>query len=311
MTVYTILGAGGSIGNSLANELIKQNRKVRLVSRSGFSWPGATTFKADLTQLSEAIECVRGSKFVFLCVGLPYDHKVWAKLWPRIMSHTIEACKRAKARLIFFDNVYMYGQVKGLMNERTPYYPCTRKGEVRAEIARLLYHEMKRGDICASIARAADLYGPYATRNSIPWLMVFDNLLHHKGAQWLVNDKVLHSFSYTIDCARAMVMLADNEASFNKIWHLPTCQPGITGREFIELVARELNVRSRYFILRPWMISLTGCFNRTVQESMEMLYEYKFEYQFDSSRFEQYFKFTPTSYPLGISETVSFYNKNI
>ena len=47
---------------------------------------------------------------VFLLVGLKYDHKVWAELWPRIMANTIEACKPANAKLIFFDNVYMYGK---------------------------------------------------------------------------------------------------------------------------------------------------------------------------------------------------------
>jgi len=27
-------------------------------------------------------------------------------VWPRVMSNTIEACKRARAKLVFFDNVY-------------------------------------------------------------------------------------------------------------------------------------------------------------------------------------------------------------
>jgi len=35
-------------------------------------------------------------------------HKLWAEMWPRIMSNTIESCKRAGAKLVFFDTVYMY-----------------------------------------------------------------------------------------------------------------------------------------------------------------------------------------------------------
>lgn len=36
-------------------------------------------------------------------------------------KNAIEACKVNKAKLIFFDNVYMYGKVDGKMTEETPY----------------------------------------------------------------------------------------------------------------------------------------------------------------------------------------------
>ena len=71
---------------------------------------------------------------VYFLAGLKYDHKVWAEMWPRVMGNTIEACKRANARLIFFDNVYMYGKVAGTMTEETPFNPCSRKGEIRARL---------------------------------------------------------------------------------------------------------------------------------------------------------------------------------
>ena len=51
------------------------------------------------------------------------------------MSNSIEACKRAGAKLIFFDNVYMYGKAGGPMTEETPFNPCSKKGEIRAKIA--------------------------------------------------------------------------------------------------------------------------------------------------------------------------------
>ena len=34
-------------------------------------------------------------------------------MWPPVMSNTIEACKRSGAKVIFFDNVHMYGKVSG------------------------------------------------------------------------------------------------------------------------------------------------------------------------------------------------------
>ncbi len=306
MTVYTILGAGGSIGTALAKELIEQGKKVRLVSRSGYTIPGTQSVCADLSNLSETIAAVKGSFIVFLCTRLPYNHKVWEKDWPRIMKHSIEACKRTSAKLIFFDNVYMYGQVNGKMTEKTPYYPCSKKGEVRAEVARILCNEMKSGLIRASIARAADLYGPYATKNSLPYLMVFKYLLQGKQAQWLVNANTIHTFSYTTDCAKAMMLLAKTESSFNQVWHLPSCNPGISGEMFIETASKELGLKPNFMVIKKWMIAFGGIFDTTIRESYEMLYQNEYDYEFDSTKFEKHFNFEPTSYSLGISETINF-----
>jgi len=83
------------------------------------------------------------------------------------MVNTIEACKRTRAKLIFFDNVYMYGEVHVPMTEQTPYAPCSKKGAVRAEIATALMDEIKAGNLTAMIARSADFYGPN-TKNGVP-----------------------------------------------------------------------------------------------------------------------------------------------
>ena len=50
---HTILGAGGSIGNSLTDQLLEAGESVRLVSRSNYSQPGAESVKADLTSYEE------------------------------------------------------------------------------------------------------------------------------------------------------------------------------------------------------------------------------------------------------------------
>jgi hypothetical protein len=73
-------------------------------------------------------------------------------MWPRVMSNTIEACKRAGAKLIFFDNVYMYGKISGPVTEATPFNPCSKKGEIRANIATTLINGWKSGDFTGMIA---------------------------------------------------------------------------------------------------------------------------------------------------------------
>src|SRR5690349_2110783 len=134
--MYTILGAGGSVSNELAKLLSVRKLPFRTVSRQQHATPGAAEIRvADLSKHEQAVEAVAGSDVVFLLVGLKYDHKLWGEQWPRIIDNAVDACKRAQAKLIFFDNVYMYGKVIGPMTEETPYSPMSKKGEVRAQIA--------------------------------------------------------------------------------------------------------------------------------------------------------------------------------
>ena len=264
---HTILGAGGSIGNALAFELLKKNEDVRLVSRSNYSIPGTESRKADVTSYAETLKSVENSDIVYLCVGLPYDSNIWGELWPKIMHNSIDACKSVNAKLIFFDNVYMYGRVVGKMAETSAYNPCSRKGEIRAKIATLLEDEIKKKNIIAIIARAADLYGPYATKNSLPYIMAIDRLMNGKRAQWLVDDHKLHSFTYTIDSAKGMILLSNCEECFNQTWHLPTYNP-IDGETFIHMIAKELGVAPDYSVLNKGLIKIIGYFNKTVSESL-------------------------------------------
>src|SRR5258708_36029087 len=222
MSFHTILGAGGVIADGLAKELILHELPVRLVSRHPAPRQGATILAANLTDPDQTLQASQGSSVVYLCVGLKYDYTIWRQQWPRIIDNTIEACKRTGARLIFFDNVYMYGKTEGPMTEETPYDPSSRKGDLRARIATQLMSEVRKGTRTDIIARSADFYGPGASHTGIPNLLVFQRLQKDQRAQWLVNANVRHSFTYTPDAAKALCLLATHEDSWNQAWHLPT-----------------------------------------------------------------------------------------
>ena len=303
---HTILGAGGSIGNALTYKLLENGQNVRLVSRSKFSIVGAESAKADITSYPETLDSIKQSDIVYLCAGLPYDTNIWKDTWPKIMQNTIDACKSIGAKLIFFDNVYMYGRVDGKMTEETPYNPCSKKGEIRAKVSAILENEIAKKNLKAIIARAADLYGPYANKTSLPYLMVFDKFLQGKSAQWMVNANQPHSYSYTIDCANGLYLLANDNVSFNQVWHLPTYNPAIDGKTFINLAANEIGVSARYSVLPKILIKMVGLFNKTISEAYEMLYQSEFEYHFDSSKFNNYFNYNPKSYYDGIRATIEF-----
>jgi nucleoside-diphosphate-sugar epimerase len=305
--MITILGAGGDIGNKLVKLLAAANRPFRVVARNPRPTPGATEMvAADITDLEQTIRAVAGSSVVYLLIGLKYDHTVWQKMWPRIMNNTIEACKRSEAKLIFFDNVYMYGKVNGPMTEQTPFNPCSRKGAIRAKIATELIDSWKSGAITGMIARAADFYGP-DTRNGMANILVMESFSKRKKASWLVNDLVPHSYTYTPDAAEGLLQLAERSTAWNQTWHLPTAPNPPTGREFVTLAAKEFGVAPNYRILSRPMLRLVGLFNASVAESYEMLYQSDSPYLFDSSKFSSEFGVTGTSYVDGIRATVASY----
>ena len=310
MSIHTILGAGGVIADTLAIELTRAQLPVRLVSRRPAipaGLPALTTLAADLTDPAQTLTAVEGSEVAYLCAGLPYNYSVWRHDWPRIIDNTIAACKRTGAKLIFFDNVYMYGKTEGPMTEETPYDPSSRKGDLRARLATQIMSEVRKGNITAMIARAADFYGPGAGKTSIPDILVFQKLRQDKKAQWLVNTQTRHSFTYTPDAARALYLLAMDENAWNQVWHLPTAAAPLTGAGFIEKAAIALGKTNSYSVLSKWMIFLGGLFDRTTKELYEMLYQYEFDYLFDSSKFENAFHFQPTSYEEGIKATANAY----
>ena len=307
---HTILGAGGSAGNSLANQLLKTNEKIRLVSRSNYSLPGTESFKADITSYEETLSSIKDSDIVYLCAGLPYDAQIWSDLWPRIMKNAIDACKKADAKLVFFDNVYMYGKVEGKMVETTPYNPCSKKGEIRAQTVMILENEITRNNLKAVIARSADLYGPFSTKTSVLHLLAIEKYMKGKRDQWLIDANKYHSFTYTIDSANGMILLAKCDECFNKTWHLPTYNP-LDGETLLHMIAKEVGTDPDYTILNKWMLKLISIFDKTVSESYEMLYQSEYDYYFDSSKFNTFFDYKPRSYYDGIHDTIEFLKKSI
>jgi nucleoside-diphosphate-sugar epimerase len=223
------------------------------------------------------------------------------------MSNVIEACKQAGSKLVFFDNVYAYGRVDGAMTESTPYNPCSKKGEIRAKIAAQLMDETKPGGLTALIARSADFYGPFADTTSVPNRLVFKPFSAGKRANWLVNDRVRHSYTFTLDIASALATLSKSNDAYNQVWHLPTAPDPLTGNEFVDKTAKGFGVDAHYRVLSKGMLRLAGLFVKTVAESYEMLYQNEFEYIFDSSKFENSFHMSPTSYGDGIRKTAEYY----
>jgi nucleoside-diphosphate-sugar epimerase len=304
--MQTILGANGTIGSVLAKELITFTDKIRLVSR----YPRKINetdelYQADLSNPAVVDQAVAGSDVVYVVIGFDYDLKVWEEKWPKLIKATISACIKHNARLVFFDNVYMYG-INSIphMTEDSPYNPPSKKGAVRKQIAQMIMDEVKAGRLMALIARSADFYGPDNDKSFVNE-MVYKNFLRGARANWFVDADKKHSFTFTPDAAKATALLGNTDDAYNTIWHLPTDKNTLTGRQFVQLFAREMKVRDKIFVMPVWLIRIVGIFVPVLKEMPEMMYQYDRDYFFDSSKFEKRFKFKTTTYEEGVKLTVN------
>lgn len=299
--MQTILGANGTIGLELSKLLPHYTDKVRQVSRNPKKVNASDeTFSADLLEPKAVAGAVHGSDVAYLVAGLKYDANVWADQWPRVMRNTIDACKRHGTKLVFFDNVYAYGKVDGVMTESTPYNPCSRKGEVRARIATMLMEEVKRGELQAMIVRSADFYGPGATL-SLTHSTVTERLKAGKTPQWIGDAKAAHTFTYTPDAGRSLALLGNTPSAYGQVWHALTSKEPMNGEHYVRLACELANKPFKIQLAPRWMLGLMGLFVPVLRENMEMMYQFERDYRFDSSKLELALKVQATGYREGIA----------
>lgn len=311
--MQTILGAGGVIGIELAKALPAYTSSIRLVSRNPKKVNDTDqTFNADLTNKEEVLKAVEGSDVVYLTAGFPYNTKLWEETWPDVMKNTILACKKAKAKLVFFDNIYMYDPAFiGSMDENTAINPSSKKGKVRMQIAQMILDEIEKGELTALIARSADFYGPSIQDKSVLVEMVFKPLSQNKKVNWFGKLDAKHSFTYTPDAGKATALLGNTEEAYNQVWHLPTASDPYTGKQWIDAIAGAMGKEAKIQLAPKWLVRILGLFNPIMKEFVEMFYQYDRDYVFLSTKFESKFNQKASPYEKGIKEIISIdYSSN-
>ncbi|MEL7121361.1 MAG: NAD-dependent epimerase/dehydratase family protein [Bacteroidota bacterium] len=303
--MQTILGAGGVIGNELATQLPKYTNRIRIVSRKPEKVNSTDElFAADLLDTETVDKAVEGSEVAYLVVGLPYFAKVWAKMWPLVMDNVIQACIKHSCKLVFLDNIYMYdpGYLDG-MDEKTPFGPISKKGEVREAVVNKVLSAISSGQLTALIARAGDFYGPF-NDNSVLVETVFKPLQKGGKANIMGNPNVKHSYTYTPDIGKALAILGNSSEAFQQTWHMPTDSYAPTHKEWLEEIAKVMKKKPSYRVVSDGMLSIMGLFSKVLREVKEMNYQNHKDYVFNSSKFEQQFNFKPTPWRKAIQQTV-------
>ena len=164
---HVVLGAG-AVGMAVAEALVRRGESVRVVNRSGLREPdrrrpvhGRRRQRSRLRGLGDARRRV-----VYQALNPPYHR--WAQEFPGLQAAAIAAAQAAGARLVAMDNVYMYGRANGRpFTEDRAYDAHTRKGRVRAAMARDLMAAHDAGRVQVTVGRASDFFGPRAGGQSL------------------------------------------------------------------------------------------------------------------------------------------------
>lgn len=304
--MQTILGAGGTIGIELAKALKTFTNRIRLVSRNPKKVNETDELMAaDLLNTDEVRKAVDGSEIVYVAVGFAYSTKVWQACWPKFIADVISACREFGAKLVFFDNMYMYDpKYLGQMTEETPINPPSKKGKVRAEVARMIMDEVKAGRLTALIARSADFYGPGIKSSSMMNETIIKPLRIGGKANLLGSVNSRHSYTFTPDAGKATALLGNTTDAYNQVWHLPTASGPFSGAEWTWLISSELGVKPRYQKVSRYMVWILGFITPIMKEILEMMYQYQKDYIFDSSKFEKRFGMRATPYHIGIKQVI-------
>lgn len=302
--MQTILGANGQIAVELARELYKNyTTDIRLVSRNPQQVNGTDQlFPANLLDAAATAAAVQGSSIAYLTVGLPMDSKLWQEQFPIMMQNVIDACKKHKCKLVFFDNTYMYAKTSEPQTEASPFFPIGTKSLVRSRMAKMLLSEINNGSIQAVICRAPEFYGPSKTQ-SLTNTLIFDTIANNKKLKVLLSDSTLRTLIWTPDASRAMALIGNTPDAYNQTWHLPCDDNRLTYKQLIALASVIYQKELKYTVLKMWMLKLGSLFNKQLKEVQELLPRYQVDNIFVSDKFKKKFPdFVVTSYQEGITQ---------
>jgi nucleoside-diphosphate-sugar epimerase len=305
--LHVVFGTG-AVGMSVMDELVQRgSRRVRVVNRSGRARvpEGVEVVGGDATDEAFTREASEGASVVYFALNPPYNK--WPELFPGLQAGVLEGAASAEAKLIAMENLYMYGPTGGRpITEDLPYAANTRKGRVRARMSQELMEAHKSGKVRVAIGRASDFFGPRVLA-SAAGEQVFGRAVEGKSAQVAGDPDQLHTYTYTLDIGKGLVILGEREEALGRAWHLPSPET-LTTREFVEMIFEEVGKPARIQAPPKIVLRAIGLFNPDIREAIEMLYEFEEPFVVDHSKFEQAFGEPATPLKEAIGDTVRWYH---
>ena len=304
-----VLGSTGSLGSAIVNELTSSGKPVRALvrnpvkARKVFADPDRVDLVEgsveDFRILEKAFD---GIEVFHNCVNAPYSQ--WSTL-PAVHGRITDVASKAKARMIFPGNVYIYGHTQTeKVREDQPRNPCSKKGRIRVQLEDTFMRLSREGSVPCVIVRFPDYYGP----NSASVVDgIFRSALDNKKARWYGRLDAIHEFIFISDAAKAMVVASGRPDAAGQDFNLPGPEP-IRVRDWIDIVFKQAGFEPKMTGTSPTFVRLVGMFNSTAREFAEMQYLTEEPLILDGGKFNDFFgmKYPARSYEEGIRETLAW-----
>jgi nucleoside-diphosphate-sugar epimerase len=299
MSQHVVVGSG-PIGTAVATLLVDQGESVRMVTRSGSgpAHPLVERVAADAADARRLTELTAGAEVLYNCANPRYTE--WERLWYPMNDAMIAAAKATGAVYAITGCLYGYGpQPDGCMHENSPLAAAGRKGKVRNR----MWRDALASGVRTLEVRGSDYLGAGAAG-------IFSAVLlpavKKGGTAWLPGGPDLpHSFTYTGDMARALVVLARDERSHGKAWHAPT-PAAMTIRELSDRFCALAGIAPlRIRQLPRFVMRAAGLAVPMARELAEMDYQFYAPFRLDSSLTERTFGLAPSDPEVALRETLA------
>ncbi|MCR8724836.1 NAD-dependent epimerase/dehydratase family protein [Frigidibacter sp. ROC022] len=228
-------------------------------------------------------EFARGADVIFNGMNPPMYHN-WRELIPAITRQVIAAARVSGATILMPGNLYVYGDQPGPWADDTPHRPCSRKGEIRAEMERS-YRAAADEGVRTIILRGGDFIDP-ANPDTLLNMLVLKKLKAGKITA-MGRAEARRSYAYLPDMARAFVALAERRDSLPAFTALNMAGPRFSYTELAAMLSARLGRRIRIGRFPWWLMRLASPVWELARELCEMRYLHDLDHEIDGSGFER------------------------
>jgi nucleoside-diphosphate-sugar epimerase len=297
----------GPVGRATVARLLAQARPVRVAQRSRpADLPaGVRLTHCDVLDPGSVQTAVAGAAQVVVAIGFPYVGKLWAQLWPQAMQNLLDGCAVQGARLVFLDNLYMYGPQRQPLVETMALSDHGRKPATRSRITRMWQQDPR---VRVAALRAPDFYGPGVTLSHLG-ATGLAAIARGKPALFLFSPDQPHDYAYVPDIGRAIVTLLDaGDDAFGRAWHMP-CAPTRSSRDLLKLGAACKGAPLRLWVVPRLALDGLALVVPMLREMREMRFQWDRPYHVDASEWAARFWADVTPFADGVAATIrSFEN---
>jgi nucleoside-diphosphate-sugar epimerase len=299
--LHLVVGAG-AVGSALADLLAKDGKAVIVATRSG-TGPKHANIKlvaADANDVSSLLKVAPNAVAIYNCVNPPYHQ--WAQLWPPLAASFISYAEKTGAVLVTCSNLYGYGPVDVPMTESLPLIAQGVKGKVRAQMWLEAKAMNDAGLIKATEVRGSDYV--CAGDQSRVGSRVMPKILAGKPAQVLGDLNLKHTWTYPLDVARLMQIVALDSRAWGKAWHVPSNEPK-TQTELVSELAATAGIKDPKLSSVPTGVwNLIALFNPLMRALKETAYQMQRPYILDDSATQKTFGMRATPWNQILNEVI-------